>query len=59
MDAANGTGVLRFAQDEGKNKQRQKRTTTKTSNSKNKQRQEQKQIPFGMTVKKSDRKNAL
>src|ERR1700722_13048373 len=36
-----GTGVLRFAQDDGKNKQRQKQATAKTNNGKNKQRQKQ------------------
>jgi hypothetical protein len=31
-----GTGVLRFAQDDSKNKQQQKQATAKTSNSKDK-----------------------
>src|ERR1700722_8278801 len=41
MGGAEGTGVLRCAQDDSKNKQRQEQTTPRTNNTKNKQHQEQ------------------
>jgi hypothetical protein len=73
MGGVEGTGVLRCAQDDGKNKQRQEQTTARTNNGKNKQRQEQttartnngknrqrqeqKQIPSGDDNQKGNGKN--
>jgi hypothetical protein len=41
MGGVGGTGVLRCAQDDGKNKQQQEQTTARANNSKSKQQQEQ------------------
>jgi hypothetical protein len=48
MGGVGGTGVLRCAQDDGKNKQRQEQTTARTNNSKDNSRS-----PAGMTTKEA------
>jgi hypothetical protein len=51
IGSANGAGVLRCAQDDGKNGQRQNKQRQ------NKQQQEQKQIPFGDDNQKDNSKD--
>jgi hypothetical protein len=46
MGEVDGTGVLRYAQDDSKNAEQQKHATAKTNNSKDKQRQEREADPL-------------
>jgi hypothetical protein len=55
MGGAVGTGVLRCAQDDGKNKQQQEQTTAKTSRGKTSNGKNRSRSPLGMTTKQTPR----